>query len=60
MLCGMIKSMLVPRLRTSSRGGAARSAAGTVRFEDWHNKELKIVWKMDFELRRLALLSCAT
>ena len=50
----------VPRLRTSSRGGTTRSAAGTRRFEEWHHKELEIVWKMDLELRRLALSSCAT
>ena len=50
----------VPRLRMSSRRGAACSAAGTRRFEEWHNEELEIVWKMDLELRRLALSSCAT
>ena len=50
----------VPRLRMSSRGGAACSDAGNRRFEEWHNKELEIVWKMDLELRRLALSSCAT
>ena len=50
----------VPRLQMSSRGGAACSDAGNRRFEEWHNKELEIVWKMDLELRRLALSSCAT
>ena len=50
----------VPRLQTSSRGGVTRSAAGTRRFEEWHNKELEIIWKMDLELRRLALSPCAT
>ena len=50
----------VPRLQMSSRGGAACSDAGNRRLEEWHNKELEIVWKMDLELRRLALSSCAT
>ena len=50
----------MPRLRTSLRGGTTPSANNNRRVEEWHNKELEIIWKMDLELRRLALSSCAT
>ena len=50
------QSNVVPRLRTSTRGDTVRSANNNQkRIEDWHNKELQIVWNMEPELRRLAL-----
>ena len=47
---------VVPKLRTSARGDTERSVNNNVRrIEDWHAKELDIVWNMDSDLRRLAL-----
>jgi len=47
---------VVPRLRTSARGDTERSVSNNVtRIENWHAKELDIVWNMDSDLRRLAL-----
>ena len=45
-----------PKLRTSARGDIERSVINNARrIEDWHTKELDIVWNMDSDLRRLAL-----
>ncbi len=47
---------VVPKLRTSARGDNERSVMNNARrVEDWHTKELDIVWNMDSDLRRLAL-----
>ena len=47
---------VVPKLRISARGDTKRSVSKNVRrIEDWHTKELGIVWNMDSDLRRLAL-----
>ena len=47
---------IVPRLRTLTRGDTVWSAINNQkRIGNWHNKELQLVWKMNPELRRLAL-----
>ena len=47
---------VVPKLRTSARGDNERSVMNNARrVEDWHTKELDIVWNMDSDLRKLAL-----
>ncbi len=47
---------VVPKLRTSARGDTGRSVSNNVRrIEDWHTKELDIVWNMNSDLRKLAL-----
>jgi len=44
-------------LRTSTRGDADQSASNNEkRIEDWHDNEFSIVWKMEENLRRAALL----
>ena len=49
----------VPKLRTSTRVENDRSIENSQkRIRDWHDKELDIIWKMDLELRRLALSLC--
>ena len=49
----------VPKLRTSTRVENDRSMENSQkRIRDWHDKELDIIWKMDMELRRLALSLC--
>ena len=49
----------VPKLRVSTRGDMERSERNNQkRIEDWHNKELQIIWNMDSELRREALSLC--
>ena len=49
----------VPKLRTSTRVENDRSMENSQkRIRDWHDKELDIIWKMDLELRRLALSLC--
>jgi len=44
-------------LRTSTRGDADRLASNNEkRIEDWHDNEFPIVWKMNEDLKRAALL----
>ena len=49
----------VPMLRASTRGQTERAENNNkTRIEEWHNKELDVIWNMDLELRRKALALC--
>jgi hypothetical protein len=53
------QSNVVPKLRTSTRGDGTQSAINNQRrVNEWHNRELEIIWNMDSEVRRLVLASC--
>ena len=48
---------VVPKLRTSTRGDVNKRAVANSqqRTRNWHAKEFDIIWKMDSELRKLAM-----
>ena len=49
----------VPMLRIGTRTDMARAEMNTqTRIQEWHNKEIDIVWSMDLGLRREALALC--
>jgi hypothetical protein len=53
------QSNVVPKLRTSTRGDVRQSAINNRRrVNEWHDRELEIIWNMDSEIRRLVLASC--
>ena len=48
-----------PMLRIDTRTDMARAEMNTqTRIQEWHNKEIDIVWSMDLGLRREALALC--
>jgi hypothetical protein len=53
------QSNVVPKLRTSTRGDVRQSSINNRRrVNEWHDRELEIIWNMDSEIRRLVLASC--